>query len=278
VKLDGRTVFVAPLLAIIVGATAYASAPAALSAPANPAAPSGVVGAATARTAVTSSERPVAMRIRGAWYSTAMPTSIKAAAAGCSTGPRQREVEGFIKRLGGFGTIVVDGKQTSTDCATIKRFQTRYGISPASGYAGEITYIVSRRLVRTNTSACGARAGYITFCVDLTHQTVFVLDGYKVIWKPTPTRTGMRGGFQTPAGTFWVNSRNIRKWSNPYDVWMPYWQHFYRGMGFHQTTTYLHNSFGSHGCINLLPADAKKLWSIGKIGTRVYIFGRRPGT
>jgi hypothetical protein len=277
VKRNGRTVFVAPLLAVIVGATAFASAPSAVSAPVT-GEPAAGVGASSARTAVTASERPVAMRIRGAWYSTAMPRSVKAAAAGCAKGPRQREVESFIKQFGGFGTIVVDGKQTSTDCATIKRFQTRYGISPANGYAGEITYIVSRRLVRTKTSACTARKGYITFCVDLTHQTIFVLDGYKVIWRPTPTRTGMRGGFQTPAGVFSIRYRNIREWSDPYEVWMPYWQRFYGGMGFHQTTTYLHNSFGSHGCINLLPRDAARLWSYGKIGTRVYIFGRRPGT
>jgi peptidoglycan hydrolase-like protein with peptidoglycan-binding domain len=271
----GRSVFVAPLLAIAVGATAFASAPAAAPTAARPA--TGVAGPATSGAVATRTEKPLTMRARGAWYSTATPLAARAA-AGCSTGPRQREVESFIKRLGGFGTIVVDGKQTSTDCATIKRFQQRYGISPAAGYAGEITYIVSRRLVRTDTKACTARKGYITFCVDLTHQTIFVLDGYKVIWKPTPTRTGMRGGFQTPAGVYKIRFRNIREWSDPYEVWMPYWQRFYGGMGFHQTTTYLHNSFGSHGCINLLPTDAKKLWSIGKIGTRVYIFGRRPGT
>ena len=269
-RLDGRTVFVVPLLAIIVGATAYASAPA----NARPA--TRVLSASATDSKVTRSERPLTMRIRGVWYSTALPAAARV--AGCAKGPRQRDVETFIKRLGGFGTIVVDGKQTSTDCATIKRFQRRYGISPISGYAGEVTYIVARRLVRTKTSDCTARKGFITFCVDLTHQTVFVLDGYKVIWKPTPTRTGMRGGFQTPSGVYKVRYRNVREWSDPYEVWMPYWQRFYGGMGFHQTTTYLHNSFGSHGCINLLGVDARKLWDIGKIGTRVYIFGRRPGT
>jgi hypothetical protein len=274
VKRHGRTVFVAPLLAIIVGATAFASAPASLPGRAGPATPA--VAGSTADAKVTRSEQPIAARIRGSWYSTAMPRSARGAT--CPTGPRQREVESFVKRLGGFGTIVVDGRQTSTECETIKRFQRRYGIRPINGYANEITYIVSRRLVRTVTSACPGRYKRITFCVDLTHQTVFILDGYKVIWKPTPTRTGMRGGFQTPAGTFAVRNRNIREWSDPYSVWMPYWQRFYGGMGFHQTTTYLHNSFGSHGCINLLPADAKKMWDIGKIGTRVYIFGRRPGT
>jgi lipoprotein-anchoring transpeptidase ErfK/SrfK len=75
-----------------------------------------------------------------------------------------------------------------------------------------------------------------------------------------------------------VLNRNIREWSDPYEVWMPYWQRFNGGMGFHETTTYLHNSFGSHGCINMLYVDARKMWELGSVGTRVYIFGRRPGT
>ena len=60
---------------------------------------------------------------------------------------------------------------------------------------------------------------------------------------------------------------------------MPYWQRFYGGMGFHQTTTYIHNkAIGSHGCVNLLASDAKAMWDLGAVGTRVYLFGRRSGT
>ena len=51
------------------------------------------------------------------------------------------------------------------------------------------------------------------------------------------------------------------------------------GIGFHETTTYLHNgSIGSHGCVNLLPADAVALWGTTATGTTVKVFGRRPGT
>ena len=64
--------------------------------------------------------------------------------------------------------------------------------------------------------------------------------GGKVVMKPTVTRTGMPG-YRTPAGTYTVNFRNIKEWSDPYEVWLPYWQHFTQGMGFHETTTYLHD-------------------------------------
>ncbi|MEV4760852.1 L,D-transpeptidase family protein [Micromonospora sp. NPDC049559] len=203
------------------------------------------------------------------------PTPTKA--AGCPEGEKQRDVETYLARLGGFGTVAVDGKQSAADCAAIKKFQRRYDIRPAEGRAGPATADVARRLASTDTAKCHAGAG-TTFCVDLTLQTVWAMRDGKVIMPPTVTRTGMPG-YRTPAGTYKINFRNVKEWSDPYEVWLPYWQHFTQGMGFHETTTYLHNkSIGSHGCVNLLPADARKLWSLGKVGTTVKLFGRRPGT
>jgi peptidoglycan hydrolase-like protein with peptidoglycan-binding domain len=198
--------------------------------------------------------------------------------AGCPTGEHQRAVETALADLGSFGPITVDGRQSAADCRAIKRFQQRFGIVPAAGRAGPTTASVVKRLAATDPRAC--RAGKaLTFCVDLTHQTVYALRAGKVVLGPTVTRTGMAGGFQTPAGNYTVNARNVREWSDPYEVWLPYWQHFVAGMGFHETTTYIHNgAIGSHGCVNLLPADARKLWSLGKIGTPVHVYGRRPGT
>ncbi len=196
--------------------------------------------------------------------------------AGCPQGERQREVETYLARLGGFGTLTVDGRQSAADCAAIKRFQKRYDIRPAHGRAGPLTYAVAKRLATTDTGACGNRSG-LTFCVDLTRQTTWVMRDGKVVAKPTVTRTGM-AGYRTPAGTFTIDRRNPKEWSNPYEVWLPYWQHFTRGMGFHETTTYLHDfSLGSHGCVNLLHTDAVRYWELGRIGSRVVLVGSRSG-
>ncbi|MGC4745422.1 L,D-transpeptidase family protein [Micromonospora sp. DT201] len=197
--------------------------------------------------------------------------------AGCPQGQHQREVETYLARLGGFGAVTVDGRQSAADCAAIKKFQKRYGIRPVEGRAGPTTYDVAKRLATTDPARCKAGTG-TTFCVDLTRQTVWAVRGGKVIMPPTVTRTGM-SGYRTPAGTFTVNFRNPKEWSDPYEVWLPYWQHFTQGMGFHETTTYLHDkSIGSHGCVNLLHADAVRMWELGKVGTRVVLIGRRPGT
>ncbi|MEH1166393.1 L,D-transpeptidase family protein [Micromonospora sp. CPCC 205539] len=204
-------------------------------------------------------------------------STVAPAAAGCPQGEQQRAVETYLARLGGFGTVTVDGRQSAADCAAIKKFQKRYGIRPAEGRAGPTTYDVAKRLATTDPASCKAGSG-TTFCVDLTRQTVWAVRSGKVIMAPTVTRTGM-SGYRTPSGTYKVNYRNPKEWSDPYEVWLPYWQHFTQGMGFHETTTYLHEkSIGSHGCVNLLHVDAVRMWELGKVGTRVVLIGRRPGT
>lgn len=205
------------------------------------------------------------------------PDSTSTKPAGCPQGEHQRAVETYLAQLGGFGRVTVDGRQSAADCAAIKKFQKRYDIRPPQGRAGPTTYDVAKRLATTDTSRCKAGSG-LTFCVDLTRQTTWVMRNGKVIVKPTVTRTGM-AGYRTPAGTFRINYRNIKEWSDPYEVWLPYWQHFTQGMGFHETTTYLHDkSIGSHGCVNLLHADAVRYWELGKVGSKVVLVGRRPGT
>jgi lipoprotein-anchoring transpeptidase ErfK/SrfK len=198
-------------------------------------------------------------------------------ANGCAQGEDQRDVEKYLAQLGGFGPVTVDGKQSDADCRAIKKFQQRYGISPAAGRAGPTTADVARRLANTRTDACKTGSG-TTICTNLTLQTVWVMRDGKVVMQPTVVRSGM-AGYATPAGTYHIGWKNLREWSNPYEVWMPYWQQFNGGIGFHETVSYIHNkSIGSHGCVNMLHQDAVRLWELGKVGTRVYVFGRRPGT
>ena len=199
----------------------------------------------------------------------------------CGVGDHQRDVEVALSELTEYGAVVVDGRQSPGDCAAIKRFQQRFGISPVSGQADALTANVARRILASLNPArqaqCQPGSG-ATACIDLTLQTVWVVRDGRIVLGPTVTRTGFRG-HATPAGTFTINRRALREWSNPYEVWLPYWQHFVNGIGFHETTTYIHNAaIGSHGCINLLPNDAKQMWQTLKMGTTVRTFGRRAGT
>ncbi|MFC4094040.1 peptidoglycan-binding protein [Micromonospora sp. GCM10011541] len=89
----------------------------------------------------------------------ATPKPSSSGFTGCPQGDRQRDVETYLARLGGFGKLTVDGKQSAADCAAIKRFQRRYGISPAEGRAGPTTYDVARRLATTDVRRCRAGSG-----------------------------------------------------------------------------------------------------------------------
>jgi lipoprotein-anchoring transpeptidase ErfK/SrfK len=163
------------------------------------------------------------------------------------------------------------------DCATIKKFQARYGIQGA-GQAGPVSGKVVARLDKAALGNCDAGAG-TTVCLDLTSQTMWVVRAGAVVLGPVPIRTG-RAGLTTPAGHFRIGNKKKNTISTIYKVPLPYWQQFNADMGFHQTPSYLYegDSPGSHGCVNVLRRDAMALYKLTKVGTPVHIFGRKPGT
>jgi lipoprotein-anchoring transpeptidase ErfK/SrfK len=272
------------------GACAFGPARAAASQEERPVAATGTTGAGASPGPIGSVPSPSPTRSATKSAPSKDPTSAPPPApatskppAGCPQGERQRDVETALARIDGYGPVTVDGVQSAEDCAAIRKFQTRYGISPAEGRAGPTTADVARRIATSHTAderaKCQPGGSALTICVDLTQQTAWAVRDGAVVWGPTVIRTGMSGGYQTPTGTYRIYGRATREWSDPYQVWLPYWQAFNGGIGFHETTTYIHNgAIGSHGCVNLLHADAVSLWKLGSVGTTVKVFGRRPGT
>jgi lipoprotein-anchoring transpeptidase ErfK/SrfK len=59
---------------------------------------------------------------------------------------------------------------------------------------------------------------------------------------------------------------------------MPYSQFFDGGQAFHSVGLSMWNPPGSHGCVNMTTTDAKKYWSLLKVGDDVFVYGRKPGT
>jgi lipoprotein-anchoring transpeptidase ErfK/SrfK len=207
--------------------------------------------------------------------------------APCPPGDHQLEIEQALSKIGNYGPITVDGVQSAQDCATIAAFQKRVGIGEwrgqrtrdeaPDGTPGARTRDVALRIAATDPSQC-PWSDHPQACVDLTHQTFYIVSEGTVILGPTVTRTGMPG-FATPSGTFHVLWRSPNAWSVPYSVWLPYWQNFYSGDGLHETTTYIHDMWrGSHGCVNLLHDDAKRAYELLQRNSTVHLYGRRPGT
>ena len=199
-------------------------------------------------------------------------------AADLPAGRASADVEAYLAKIGGFGPVTVDGKQSAADCAAIKKFQKRYGISPPEGRAGPTTVDVARRVGNTDHRVVPGGHGTTSFCVDLTQQTVWVMNGGKVVLGPTVTRTGM-AGYRTPG-------RHLQgQLPQPEGVVRPV-----RGVAAVLAALLrrdglppdddVHPQQG-HRLARLrqpAAADAKAMWDLGAIGTRVYLFGRRPGT
>jgi lipoprotein-anchoring transpeptidase ErfK/SrfK len=204
-------------------------------------------------------------------------TPAQAAYCTASTGPYQKQAERFLGRP-------VDGRQSGGDCRAIQAFQTKHGISPNIGYAGPITNGVMTLMNRqkvvgknpNKAGKCPTDKGRIA-CVDLTRQISWIQDGKALKYGPVPVRTG-RNGHETRTGSKKIYWRNINHWSTLYDVSMPYSQFFDGGQAFHSIKGSVWSPPGSHGCVNMRPADAKKYWNMLRNGDDVFVYGRKPGT
>ncbi|MXM62265.1 L,D-transpeptidase family protein [Streptomyces sp. HUCO-GS316] len=193
---------------------------------------------------------------------------VRAAGAACSkrTGPYQRAVEKGLKRK-------ADGKQSAADCRAIRAFQKKQRIKPAIGFAGPV---LAARKNPNAAKKCPVRT-YRVVCVDLSRQLTWVQKGKKTVLGPLNMRSG-RAGYRTRTGWHTVYWRHKNHWSTLYNAPMPYAQFFSGGQAFHAVYDTIFTTGGSTGCVNLKPADARKLWDTLKTGDRVYVWGRRPGS
>ncbi len=199
-------------------------------------------------------------------------TGAAASSSTCTagTGPYQRQVEKYLGRT-------VDGRNSESDCLAIQRFQRRYEIRPAAGYAGPLTYSVVKRftLAKSRLDKCVTRSKVA--CVDLTSQVMWVTEDGRRTSGLQPIRSG-RDGYETRTGVFEVYYRNIDHVSSIYGSAMPYAMFFSGGMAFHASDRYLYDNPGSHGCVHLNLRAVRRMWDRLPNGTAVHVFGRKPGT
>ena len=127
------------------------------------------------------------------------------------------------------------------------------------------------------------RYKYKTFVlIDISDQTLWYYKGGSQKLKADVV-TGTKGVHNTPTGTFKVRSKqrdiylNGSTWSSHVDYWMAF---IGSSHGMHDATwrssaqfsnhkTYVRN--GSHGCVNMRHSDAKKLYGMISVGTKVIV-------
>ncbi len=78
-------------------------------------------------------------------------------------------------------------------------------------------------------------------------------------------------GFQTPAGTYRVFRQELRSWSYPYHVWLPYASYFNGGIAFHSSDD-VPSTPASHGCVRIPSPEAAGVYAFATLGTRVVVY------
>ena len=121
-------------------------------------------------------------------------------------------------------------------------------------------------------------SGELWIEINLSAQYMTVWDG-SIVLAETYVSTG-RDGFDTPPGTFYINSKVEFQTMEGvlggeyYNVPDVPWVMYFTDMGHAIHGTYWHDNFGtpmSHGCVNLPMGFAEWLYGIADVGTRVEI-------
>lgn len=89
---------------------------------------------------------------------------------------------------------------------------------------------------------------------------------------------GKEGTFwQTPTGSYVIQTKEIKHFSSIGDTWMPYSMQFYGNFFIHGWPTYADGrdvpKGYSGGCIRLSTDDAKKVYDLSPQGTKVFVIG-----
>ncbi len=117
--------------------------------------------------------------------------------------------------------------------------------------------------------------------VDLTNQMVYVYKDGQLVVSSQCVTGNISKGYGTPTGVYSIFSRDKDRYlkGDGYKSWVNFFVPFNGGIGFHDASwrstfggnIYLYS--GSHGCINMPYAAAKKLYENVTLGEKVIVYG-----
>jgi lipoprotein-anchoring transpeptidase ErfK/SrfK len=114
--------------------------------------------------------------------------------------------------------------------------------------------------------------------INLSQQKLYAYEGTNLFAAYTVS-TG-KWDTPTPIGTRYIESKSIKAYSAPYDLYMPYWNSIGGGYGIHELPEWANgykegeNHLGtpvSHGCIRLGVGAAESIYNWAPVGTPVVI-------
>jgi peptidoglycan hydrolase-like protein with peptidoglycan-binding domain len=150
--------------------------------------------------------------------------------------------------------------------------QTRQAILAFQGWRrierdGRATRALHALLRRAATPRPRAGVGH-RIELHLDRQVALLVEGRRVV-RTVHVSTGASSS-PTPRGSFRVYRKELRSWSYPYSVWLPYASYFTGGIAFHESND-VPAYPASHGCARVPASDARTVWAFATMGTRVTV-------
>ncbi len=177
-------------------------------------------------------------------------------------GPRVSSLQRSLSAIG-YAVGAVDGCYGTATSHGVRAFQQAEGLR-STGVAGEATL----RALRGGAAprpAVGGRGTHLE--VDLRLQLLLVVHEGE-LEKAYAISTG-HAGFETPRGRFRVTRKEVRSWSVPYGVWLPWASYFNQGIAIHAGA--IPGYPASHGCVRVPAPFAAAIYRRMPVGTAVIV-------
>ena len=178
--------------------------------------------------------------------------------------PKVQKLQQRLADLSYLTTTHVDGRPGTETTFAVIAFQKWTGLT-RDGVVGPAT---SRALATAKRpipirSGAGRRIEVL-----LDRQVALLVEGSRVV-RTVGVSTG-KGSNATPPGSFRVFRKEVKSWSYPFQVWLPWASYFVGGIAFHEYPD-VPTQAASHGCVRVPTYDAQFVYSFAPIGTPVYV-------
>jgi murein L,D-transpeptidase YcbB/YkuD len=180
-------------------------------------------------------------------------------------GLNTREIQRRLAQLNYLPPGAVDGKDGYRTQQAVIAFQSWEGLD-RDGVVGPMTTAALNRAKPPKPSSQGPAKRIEVYRA----KGVTLLIAHGKVRRAIHTSSGAPGT-ETPAGSYSIFRKELRSWSVPFQVWLPYASYFNNGIAFHEypdVPTYP----ASHGCVRVPAPEAPGLYKFAKLGTAVLVF------
>ena len=204
----------------------------------------------------------------------ALPPAAQAART-LAPGAQGADVQRLNQRLAALGFLPAGSASRSYDSATthgVLAFQKWQGLG-RDGVVGPATAEALATAIRPRPTSAGAPGRRIEVLID---RQVALLIRDNRVRRIIAVSTG-KPGYDTPMGAFRVYRKEVRSWSYPYSVWLPYASYFTGGVAFHGYAS-VPAYAASHGCVRVPLAFMREVYRFARMRTPVRVLSLSSAT